>query len=127
MIALLLIYYISFVGHANRQGRLPCSHPSTTSCPHPSLFLLLLFCGHLLIAPRMRANLFIMRFHNGLHSNKCASFNAASAPGNFYNFEAIFLMMRGRVVLFLLRYPLHFYREKKRIYRLRESEIRNKV
>lgn len=30
----------------------------------------------------------------------------ALAPGNFYNFDAIFLMMRGRVVLFLLRYPV---------------------
>lgn len=56
----------------------------------------------------MRANLFIMRFHNGLHSNKCASFTAAFETGNFYNFDAIFLMMRGRVVLFLLPYPVAF-------------------
>lgn len=59
----------------------------------------------------MRANLFIMRFHNGLHSNKCASFTADStAPGNFYNFDAIFLMMRGRVVLFLPAIPCRLWR-----------------
>lgn len=59
----------------------------------------------------MRANLFIMRFHNGLHSNKCASFTADSTvPGNFYNFDAIFLMMRGRVVLFLPAIPCRLWR-----------------
>lgn len=36
-------------------------------------------------------------------------------------------MMRGRVVLFLLRYPLHLYRDKIRGYRLKESERRNKM
>lgn len=77
MIALLLIYYISFVGHARQALLTSLRNFLASSLSSPSSF----FCGHLLIAPRMRANLFIMRFHNGLHSNKCASFTAALSAG----------------------------------------------